>query len=55
MKNFVLGRTAIDARTYKKRQDDDWYLSAEDQLKYGVVDGIVGDISGIIGGGQDNV
>ena len=55
MKNFVLERTTIDARTYKKRQDEDWYLSAEDQLKLGVVDGIVDSLAYIIGGEQLSV
>ena len=38
---IVLDRTTIDAKLYKKRQNDEWYFSSHDQMKYGIVDEIV--------------
>jgi len=50
MKKFVMSRTTIDARTYNKRKDEDWYFTAEDQIKYGIVDEIANSICNVIGG-----
>ena len=38
---IILDRTAIDAKLYKKRQNDEWYFSGQDQVKYGIVDEMV--------------
>ena len=49
LKDYVLNKTTLDARTYKKRQDDDWYLTTDEMLKYSFIDGVVDDIETIIG------
>lgn len=43
-----LARTKIDLKTFNKNKSKEWYMDAEEQLKYGVVDEIVDDISSII-------
>lgn len=48
MKNHILSRTLITAASYGKRKDRDWYMSADDQIKYGVVDKIVSNLSEIL-------
>ena len=52
MKDYVLSHTTIDARTYKKKQDEDWFFDSDDQVKYGLVDKVVDNIDIIIGGGD---
>jgi ATP-dependent Clp protease protease subunit len=49
MKNFVLSKTTIDPKLYKKKYDVDWYFNAEDCIKYGIVDEILTDLNSIIG------
>lgn len=41
IKDYTLSRTKITPAQYKKRQEDDWYFDAKDQLKYGIVDAVV--------------
>lgn len=41
-KEYVLTHTTIDEDTYDKYVDSDYWLTAEDALKYGIVDSIVG-------------
>ena len=48
IKNYVLERTEIKARTLSSRKDDDWYFSAEEQVQCGIVDAIVDSIDTII-------
>lgn len=48
IKSYVLERTEIKARTLNNRKDDDWYFTAQEQLQYGIVDGIVDDINSLI-------
>ena len=43
-----LARTKIDLKTFNKNKSKEWYMDAEEQLKYGVVDEIVDDINSII-------
>ena len=48
MQNYVLERTKIDKKTLTKHEKSEWYIYAEDQLKYGIVDGIVENIEELI-------
>lgn len=48
IKDVILKRTTIDEKLYKKQKDADWWMFADDMLKYGVVDAIVGDINEIL-------
>jgi ATP-dependent Clp protease protease subunit len=48
MRDYILRRTNIDQKTLNKFKDKDWYLYAEDQLKYGVVDQIVSDVNDLL-------
>lgn len=48
MKSYILEKTEIDENTFNKNRNKDWYLSADDLLKYKVVDEVVTDISVII-------
>lgn len=38
---WILARTKIDKATYTKKKKNEWYLDAEEQVKYGIVDSIV--------------
>jgi len=49
LRDYVLKRTSLDSRTYKRRQDDDWYLSTDELINYRFIDEIVEDITAIIG------
>ena len=40
MGKYILQQTKIDEKTYKKNKNKDWYLDAEEQIKYGIVDEI---------------
>ena len=48
MGQYILSRTKIDDKTYKKNKSKDWYLDAKEQVKYGIVDRIVIDLDEII-------
>lgn len=41
MRSFILDHTRIPASTLKKKRNNDWDISAEDCLKYGICDVIV--------------
>lgn len=41
MKAYILERTGIDEKTFKKNKDKDWYLSCEELEKYKIVDKII--------------
>ena len=45
MENYILKRTNIPKELYRKKREKDWYLSPNQQLKFGVVDGIIDDFS----------
>ena len=49
MINFIIDNTNITKQQFSKKKDRDWYMGAEDMVKYGVVDHIVTNISEIIG------
>ena len=44
MKQFILAHTQIEEKTFKRNQSKDWYFAIEDQLKYGLIDGVVNNI-----------
>jgi len=48
IKNYVLDRTEIKARTLNNRKDDDWYFTAEEQLQHGIVDAVIDSIDQLI-------
>lgn len=41
MRKYILERTGMNERMYKKHSDKEWYLSAEEQVENGLVDYIV--------------
>ena len=47
MRAFILSKTNITPKTYKKNEDKDWFLDANKQLEYGLVDAILTDFNEI--------
>lgn len=48
MGKFVLERTKIDDKTWKKNKSKEWYLSDEEQVTYGVVHQLIESIDDIL-------
>lgn len=48
MRNYIIERTNIDTKTLNKYKTKEWYLYAEDQVKFGIVDKIIDDIDEIL-------
>ena len=48
MRDYIIERTEIDSKTLNKYKSKEWYLYAEDQLKYHVVDKVIDDIDEIL-------
>ena len=48
MRNYIIERTNIDVKTLNKYKSKEWYLYAEEQTKYRVVDKIIDDIDEIL-------
>ena len=48
MGNYILERSKIDDKTFKRNKAKDWYLDAEEQVKYGIVDEIIDNLDEII-------
>ena len=48
MRDYILERTNIDTKTFNKYKNKEWFLYAEDQVKYHIVDKIIEDISEIM-------
>lgn len=44
IKEYILTYTNIDAKTYNKNAKKEWFLTAEESIKYGVADEIIQDI-----------
>ena len=44
MREYIMAHTNIDKKTMTKNQAKDWYLDADEQVKYGIVDKIADDI-----------
>ena len=47
MKEYVLERTEIDEKTFNKFKNKDWYLTAEELVKYKIVDKLITNIDEI--------
>lgn len=45
MKKYILENTQIDEKTFNSNRKKDWYLTAEELIKYNVVDGLITDLS----------
>ena len=45
---WVLTRTKIDKTLFNKKRKSEWYMDAEEQLKYGVVDKIVDNLEELL-------
>ena len=48
MRKYIIERTNIDTKTLNKYKNKEWYLYAEDQIRYHIVDKIIDDIDEII-------
>ncbi len=48
LRTIFLSRTKIDKRTFNKFKEKEWYMDADDQLKYGVVDSIIESLDEIL-------
>lgn len=48
MRNYIIERTNIDAKTLNKYKSKEWYLYDSEQIKYHIVDKIVDDIDEIL-------
>lgn len=48
MRNYIIERTNIDAKTLNKYKSKEWYLYAEDQVKFGIVNEVIDDIDKIL-------
>ena len=48
MRNYIIERTSIDTKTFNKYKSKEWYLYAEEQLKYHIVDKLIDDIDEIL-------
>lgn len=44
MQKFILENTNITLAMFKKHSKDDWYITADDQLKYGLAESVIEDI-----------
>lgn len=44
MREYIMAHTTIDKKTMTKNQAKDWYLDADEQIKYGIVDKICDDV-----------
>lgn len=47
MRDYILERTSIDAKTLNKYKSTEWYMYIEDQLKYGVVHNVIESVEDI--------
>lgn len=48
MGKFILARTGMDEKVFKRNKTKDWYMMPEDQLKYGLVHEIVDNVFDIL-------
>lgn len=48
MKTYILSRTNIDEKVFNKNKTKDWYLTAEELVKYNVVDKLVDSFDDIL-------
>ena len=47
MKEYILSRTSIDEKVFNKNKTKDWYLTAEELIKYNVVDKLIDSLDDI--------
>lgn len=48
MKKYILEKTEVDEKTFNKNRNKDWYLSADELVKYKIVDEIITDLNVIL-------
>ena len=48
MRSYIIERTNIDTKTLNKYKSKEWYIYAEEQIKYHIVDKIIDDINEIL-------
>ena len=48
MAEFILERSDIDAKVFKRNKTKDWYFSSEEQIKYGLCSKIITSLDEII-------
>lgn len=48
MRNYIIERTNINTKTLNKYKSKEWYIYAEEQIKYHIVDKIIDDINEIL-------
>ena len=48
MAEFILERSTIDPKVFKRNKAKDWYFSSEEQVKYGLADKIITSLDEII-------
>lgn len=48
MGDFIVAHTSIDAKLYAKKKKDEWYMTGEEQLKYGLVDEMIQNLFDIL-------
>lgn len=41
MREYILSRTNIDPKLFSRNKSKDWYISVEDQLKFGIIDKVI--------------
>ena len=44
MREFILSKTKIDQKTFKKNSQKDWYIYTDEMLSLGIVDEIISDL-----------
>lgn len=44
-RDYILERTSIPKALYSKNKSKDWYMYLDDQLKYGVIDAVIDNLS----------
>lgn len=44
MREFILSKTKIDQKLFKKNKSKDWYIYTDEMLEYGIVDEIITDL-----------
>lgn len=48
MRDYIMEKTSIDTKLFNKMKTKDWYLSDEEQVKYGICDAIINNLDEIL-------
>ena len=48
MRSFILDKTTIDPKIFKKKQSTEWYLDANEMIDNGIVDKIIDDLDEVL-------